>query len=613
MIVGQPKPAIRWAMLTLALWLCPTVRAEWKIPDPNTTEHPGATEAPASDPRTYPDKRGFQERSQIILKGLAGEDLAKWRTGYFAGGDPGKYLPGAAMAKLLLNPADAEARRYMNDERSYKEHYHFAAVNWARFLPLFGDALTPETRAKLAKAAARYGDYLSPRGTENHKTMWWTSANVLPHYLSGGRLANRDKDAALAQTKEMLRSWVKGIYQAGQGEWDSSTYLMFTVNGLLNIYDFSPDPEARLLAKAALDWLIAAYALKYTDGIYAGPHQRGYAGGVAASIADQTGWLWWGSNRTLTPEDARDFRYTLAAITSSWRPNQVITNIARQSLATLPFEQRNSKANYWHGLNQPPTPGVYHETVYATRHYTLASLWNGYGGQFTRFQLVAASPHGGIPFTGGHPTTARDKGKIIYKYGEGQGDVDQSAQVGGAYISLSKIPDKAELPPLPYSFFSIPEGATPPVQKGRWFIMQAGSTFIGVYPLSEQAKISESDLGEKQREENEYAIQNNQPPRHKGFPILRFEGRRTGFILQTADVETVKSSDEFAAALQQRTKIDTSQWAEAMEVTYTSLDGKTIRIKYQDGQDRAAVSIDGAAVSFDNWPVYSGPYLNAQN
>ncbi|MDQ3813344.1 MAG: hypothetical protein M3347_05275, partial [Armatimonadota bacterium] len=65
--------------------------------------------------------------------------------------------------------------------------------------------------------------------------------------------------------------------------------------------------------------------------------------------------------------------------------------------------------------------------------------------------------------------------------------------------------------------------------------------------------------------------------------------------------------------LQMRTKVDTSQWAEAMEVTYTAPDGQTIRMKYQDDQDRADVSIDGAAVSFDNWPVYSGPYLNAQN
>ena len=70
-------------------------------------------------------------RAKRIRSGLAKEDLQRWRTGYFAGGDPGKYLPGAAMARLIEDPNDAEARRYMNDDRSYKEQYHFAAVNWA--------------------------------------------------------------------------------------------------------------------------------------------------------------------------------------------------------------------------------------------------------------------------------------------------------------------------------------------------------------------------------------------------------------------------------------------------------------------------------------------------
>ena len=190
--------------LVLGLVVCPWAHAQWKIPSPLTAVHPGAKEAPASNPATYPDEKGFQKRAGIIVEGLATSELAQWRRGYFTGGDPGKYLPGPAMAKLMRDPDDAQARRFMNDERSYREHYHFAAVNWARFLPLFGDALTPETKTKLAQQAGRFTAYLNGGGTENHKTMWWTSANVLPHYLQGGRLALKDKDDALAEAKRQL-------------------------------------------------------------------------------------------------------------------------------------------------------------------------------------------------------------------------------------------------------------------------------------------------------------------------------------------------------------------------------------------------------------------------
>ena len=330
--------------IALVCLIAPVAGAAWNLPAAGDPPGGSATAA-ASDPRTYPDAAGLDTRFTAIKQALATNDLGKWRRGYFAGGDPGKYLPGAAMARLLLDPGDPEAPKYLNDERSPKEHYHFAAVNWARMLPVFGDALTPGTRQVLQDQAARYGAYLEGTGTENHKVMWMTSANVLPSYLEDGRLAKRSKEAALADAKRQLRDYVKGLYAAGQGEWDSSTYLMFDLNGLLNVYDFAQDPETRLIARAALDWLVAGYALKYRDGVYTAPNQRGFAGGPAGSITDQTGWLWWGGNAKPSEEAMRNWLYTVHAGTSAWRPNRVLTRIARKEVTPLPVEQRNSKPN----------------------------------------------------------------------------------------------------------------------------------------------------------------------------------------------------------------------------------------------------------------------------
>jgi len=602
-----------FSAIILTLWgtlLSPAGEAAWNIPDPEKIEHPGAKEAPASSPHTYPDEAGFQARAKLIVEGLATNDLGGWRRGFFTSNDPGKYLPGAAMAKLLLDPENSEVRKYQNDDRSYREHYHFAAVNWARFYPLFGDTLTDETKKKFSEQASRF-TYFGAGGTENHKTMGMTSGNVLPSYIEGTRFSNLSKEEALARGKKDLRAYVKGLYAAGMGEWDSSTYVMFDVNGMLNIYDFAKDPETRLLAKAALDWLTSAYALKYRDGVYTAPNQRGFAHGPVQKIADQTGWLWWDSHHRPTAADTKRFLYTMHPVTSGWRPNSVISHLATQDLPDLPFEARNAKPNYWYGQGIAPKANEYQESVFVAKHYTLGSLWNGFGGQTTRFQLVADSPVGGIVFTGGNPRKSDHTGKLVdeISYEDGNGRYDQSAQVGSSYVSISNIPDNES---LAYSFFSIPLGATKPVRHGKWWIMQAGETLVGLYPLSEQSGIGESDLDPGKKAAAEKARAEGKEPKDKPFPILRCEGRRTGFILQVADTGQFPSLERFAEALMAM-KVDAEKFPTGLEVSYTNLEGKNIRMKYQDGQSHAAVSINGQAVRFGDWAVYDSPYLRQKD
>ncbi len=573
--------------------------ANWPYPFKTVKTHPGAKAAPASSPETYPHSKAFFQRARKVIQGLGDEDLGKWRRGWFArGGDPAKYLIGAAMARLIADGDDAQARKYMNDERTYKEHYHFGTVNWARFYPLFGEkVLSKEMQQKFADAGFRYGSYSSPRGTENHKVMWWTSANVLPYYTGKG-LSRRSAKATLQHGKQQLRSYVKGLYKAGQGEWDSSTYLMFDVNGMLNIYDFSEDAEARLLAKAALDWYLAGYALKYTDGVYCAPNQRGYAPGPVEKIADETGYLWWGSRAKITPEDLSNARHTLHAITSAYRPNKVITNIATKNLPKLPAEQRNTKPNYWHGLRLEPNPGVYHESVYLSKHYTMGSLWNGHGGQMSRFQIVAGTPDGGVPFTGGHPTG--------YKYKDGGGKYDQTAQVGAVHVLLSRI---AKDDPVGYVFFSLPEGVEKPTRHGEWYVITAGKTYLALLPLSEKSEIGKTELSPKQKQRNAKAIEQGKDPRYTPKPILKLHGPSTGWVLVTGDAGTYDSPDAFKASLGKR-KVDVSGWPTKGHVSFVTPDGRDTRVSYQEGKDRPAVAIDGTVVDYDQWDaVYAGPYV----
>ena len=91
--------------------------------------------------------------------------------------------------------------------------------------------------------------------------------------------------------------------------------------------------------------------------------------------------------------------------------------------------------------------------------------------------------------------------------------------------------------------------------------------------------------------------------------ILKFIGRPTGFIVETADLDALKTPARFGGLLTTKTGLSASRFAEAGEITYRNLAGKRIRMKYQDGQGHAQVWIDGKAVEFGEWPVYDGPYV----
>lgn len=537
----------------------------------------------------YPDEKGFAERREQLTRALAEGGLDRWRRGYFAGGDPGKYLPAHAIAKLLLNPDDPEARQYMNDDRSYREHYHFAAVNWARFYPLFGaKVLNDQTKQRFAEQQRKYA-YLGQGGTENHKTMNWTSAAVLPWYTGAGT-DNLSKDETLERAKERLRDYVKGLYSAGQGEWDSSTYLIFTVNGLLNIYDFSKDEETRLIARAGLDLLVASYALKYTDGVFCAPNQRGFADAPHSTIADHVGYLWWGSSAAPTPQQMFNFRHASHAMTSTWRPNGVITNLARKQITPLPGEQRNSKANYWHGQGIEPRAGASHETVWVTPQLTMGSLWDAHASQHTRFMIVAASKTGGKVFSGGHPRKSDHTGKKIDPgHADGTGRYVQSAQVGPTYLCLALTP-AGESPA--YTYFRYPDDLEPR-RVGEWFVFDIDQSRVAVRGVGAEGKLAQTEPDKQKRT----------------IKHIRFDGERSGFLVVTGDV----SLEEKLANV----RLDASRFEADASVSYVTPDGRSVAVTFNPDPagdrhgDRAAnVKVDGQPVTPADWNIFGGPWIN---
>lgn len=449
------------------------------------------------------------------------------------------------MAKLLLDPEDADARKFMNDDRAPREHYHFAALNWARFLPLFGAILEPRTRETLANQAGSYNDYLNPKGTDNHRTQSLFAANVLPFYLDGGRIAGKERDDALKTAKEQLRAYVKGLYAWGQGEWDSPTYMTFALHGLLNIYDFSKDPETRRIAAAGIDWFVASYALKYRNGIYTGPNQRGYYDRPVSSISDMTGWLWW--DAPVPADRLHTFYYAMHPATSSWRPNAVLVDIARKKLPGLPVTQLNSKPNYWYGQQIPAVTNTYPETLHIGKNFTMGSIWRGFGSQITRFQLVADGADGPLALTGGHPRKSDHTGKKLDEltFRDGGGRYDQSAQLDGLYLCISRIPDDES---EKYTFVSIPDGVTPEKIGGDW-VFRMGEAWVGVIPFTKSSELLDA------------GIATPKAPR-----ILRFPGAPSGFAIVAADAGRFAGIEDFSKWMKSEYRFDLSRFDRGLEV-----------------------------------------------
>jgi hypothetical protein len=369
---------------------------------------------------------------------------------------------------------------------------------------------------------------------------------------------------------------------------------MFDFGGMLNIYDFSPDPECRLLAKAALDWYAAAYALKYMDGVYTAPNQRGFASVPAGTIADQTGWIWWGGNASITTNDTRGWRHSVHAITSSWRPNKVLCNIARRNLPQVPFEQRNTKPNYWYGTGAEPKAGAYSETVYAAKRFTMGTLWRGHGSQITRFQVAVSTDNGAVVFTGGHPRQSDHTGKMTgVGYRDGNGRYSQFAQVGPTAIHMALSPeDETE---AVYSFVSVPDAITPQ-QVGAWWVLRTGEVAVSVYPLGGKCSVAET-APDKKGNKSKY---------------LRIEGRRNGFVVHAAEVGR---EADLAPGLA-KVRVDDAKFSGDMEVTCGLPDGRSLRMKFVPGEGGVAgermaeAAVNGEPVTFTAEAVYAGPYVN---
>jgi len=598
-------------------------------------------------------------------------------------GDPLKKELTPATAALLLNNNDERARGFLSIPGNMRQQYHFACKNWARFYPLFGDKMGDEWKKEFYSWIADYSESRRPSdgnrqyaplpvphdlvgepgfllggnpqngGTENHKTMWRTSGLLYSQLFPDTVLiSGYTVQQAEHHTKEAIRDYLKRLLLTGNGEYDSQVYYPHSIEPFLNLYDFSPDEETRLLAKFALDYYFVTFGLKVIDGNIAGAQKRGYLPGSKPSEMET---LLWGFFNN-TSRNMIDAVASLHQVTTRYRPNSIITDIVNKKLP-LPFEARMARPFY-----HMDHPFSFAEYFYCSDNYAMGSVQMTLvdnPNQQMIWSMIAEGEAQPLAFSGGHPMRGstsghspytqvmQSKGTMIVLTAETQPVTDQERFIASEMdrrqraITSESIPDDEGLvrevetrqrtaanplvlfeapdqetasaynefwnksKEMACTWFFYPAALTPVYKNGHWLI-DAGLTYIAVIPLSKNGYLVAPEKQLVQEMDNH--------PRNffSTYHTLVFHGKISGYIVETAESKDYMSIDHFSADVAGKTHTRHKD----LDVMYSTLAGDEVRMHYFPQGLRPVASVNGVWIDWDNYTngaVYVSPYVNVKD
>ncbi len=365
----------------------------------------------------YDDEAGFLRRARHSLGLLAANGVSG-----NAWGENEKRMYAAALAAVLMGDQTKGLTKFQeSDPEDIHRHTHGIDLYWCFTLKhqprkffLLRDLLAADYVTRFERGISawteedplrrphlqfgsgdrsikdgwgpqKFGSWVDVRDTDNLRLMRDTSI-----YLFAEAAGN---EATRRVARERLVAFVRMLFHVGQREWDSENYLMHGAGPLLNLYEFAADPEVRLLAKAGLDWIFTAAAIKYWRGGWGGPVCRDYGGAnkVFGGSATHECWLFFGNHPAGDAADP-DPSYDVPIFASSgYRPPPAVVALAHRKF-DRPLTLHASKPPYalWipAGLSPPRQHGdvptetakatfdepAYHETTFFGPTFQIGSL-----------------------------------------------------------------------------------------------------------------------------------------------------------------------------------------------------------------------------------------------
>jgi len=579
-----------------------------------TRVRPMVTDAKLNNPWPPQWEEGFATRADHALKYWSQQKL-----GFNSWGENEKAGYPQMMWAFLLGEKDRAVKAFEQDDVQREDHRHTMGVDFYWCFTLkgqmrkyfyFGDALSGEYKAKFRQGAKIWtqkdpyrrphpvygtggkggvwgpdakGSWVDVRRTDNLRAMTDTSVYLMAE-LAG-------KEATRQLYKQRLLAYVRMLYHVGMMEWDSENYHGHTLAPYHNLYDFSKDPEVKKLAKAALDWLYTAGAVKYWRGGFGGPNNRDYGGGnvVFGGGAVQPLWLYFGDAAMENPGGHYD---DVHHITSSYRPPPAVVELAHKNFSR-PVELHATKPDYDLWDPEQEIRPRYWETTFFGKTYQLGS---------------ARSKEPMQPWTPSmlKMTIFNSKRGVDYfvvntsKLGEHsvKNAGDQIVQYRNLLIWLRPA-DEGERT----FYFQLPRSARREVRDGIWFAALE-KTFLAIRPIRLPAYTDyvlplvtdqiEKRTGKPKPHRRGVLYQNEQ------FFETTAEGRGyAGFALEVGEQNTHGSYEAFKRAVVAQGKLDTAQLDRGV-VTLVGTDGRKLTIRHNSENDLPGVERDGVAWDCDD-------------
>lgn len=610
---------VLWGLLVVGCGLSES-RAEWTLADMvgrdergRVVYRPRPLDAKFKNPISEADEQAFQDRARRTIAEQAKLKVAAGNT-YF---ENEKRTYGYLMAQILagnekaiqdLQLEDAQAREWHRETAGIDFFACFTLKHQARKFFYFGDLLAPEYRARMRQGARSWtaqdplnrphyafqgpgggwgpdqkNSWVDVRSTENLYLMRVTSV-----YLFAEAAGNR---AVAAKYKHELRRYAVALYRIGMGEWDSENYHGHSLGPLCNLYDFAQDGEVRLLAKACLDWLFAAGAVKYYRGAFNGPTKRDYNhpqpfGGSAANMLS----LHFGDCPAKTADWESD---EVHLITSAYRPPPAVRHLAHKEFPK-PVELLASKPPYTATTSgDQAAPPEYAETQYFGNSFQMGSLRTGTsedGGDVNGFKLVMYdSARGAIALQGVPGPDPRFVGSPAYQQGKVAGP-NRVAQHGNLALWLVKNGRSPWRWVLPQSVhISREQGVT---------FLEAERTWIALRPLSSTPIEHDAALTREVSEGGKPAFPDHQVLAATG------QGRAfCGVALEVGERQTHRSFADFRqqvlAADVDVAKLD----AGSVQYRAAGADGRSLRLQWDQKSGELAVWRNGQP---HDWQEHAG-------
>lgn len=357
--------------------------------------------------------------------------------------------------------------------------------------------------------------------------------------------------------KQKIRRTAFSFLNTGNGEWDSPAYHGHAFTSYVNLYDFAKDPEVAGYAKAILDFLSTAAAVKYYRGAWGGPNKRDYGTIVSHSGACSTVYPYFGTSPVKLAHAEDELAYIF---TSSYRPPMAVVKLAEKKFPQ-PLELLNSHPAYETWLPGADAKPQFHETMYYAHTYQMGTLARGSRGDMSGMKLLIENGAGAADFIiGGSARKSR-----IKNYPTSTAYGDSIAQFRNLVLFLNGSK------PAGHFFFLLPKQGNIETDGGIIFV-QGHRTWMAIRPVNvayNTAKLQAASTKGKGK------VARVMMGKGKG-------GKVAGYVLEVGEAKSHGDYAAFKKAVKGKGKLDLSA-VDKGTVSYTGALGQSIKMTVGKG------------------------------